>query len=602
MTIMKKYYLLATALAALVSCSSDEYVGDNSSPMSKNEQGAIRFDGGASRLTRATSNTGTVVQMLDNQIKIYGVKKTNASGSDPTTYATVFPDYILWSSTSKTTSNPDAATEAYTDSWEYVGGTSQTYGSGSDHLTAEQYIKYWDYATDEYHFVAGSPVANFTYTINSSGEIASASVTGIAGHIDPNTSGTGITTNPVYIANPVKKMKSNSSSQCEYNTDVVFNFTRQQTYVRVGIYETIPGYSISAISFYEWDYANTNWKASAEAGHHIILNSKTDDYFSGATNGTATVTYDWTTTPASITSTTYASGLTSKESWYGGALTSGVPAITSTENTIANLYGTDNDMASATGYFTVLPMASNATAQPIIIKCDYTLTSLSSNGETINVKGATAAIPAAFCKWNPNTSYTYLFKISDNTNGYTGDTSHPEGLFPITFDAVAESTSTEQGVITTVTNSPSITTYQKGSVTSTGIKYTYNSTTTEPIYFTAQDDETGNILTISNSTVAVGKVTIYKIADLDASPAPTESDLQITAPSGSPITPVLVSTATPVDSWDIPAGAAYFTPSETGYYAIQYVTAVDKTPSATAYAYKIIKVEAAGSGSARLAK
>jgi len=550
----KQILMLALFGTVLVGCSESDLVSDaTNSELSQNEM-AINFAGGANKMTRATSNTGTVAEMLDGQFKIYGVKGAS------TTFNDVFKNYILWNATIATTSNPDG-------DWEYVGTTEQEYGSDGQKIGQNQTIKYWDYSTSEYHFVAGSPVANFTYTKNANGDIASAEVTGLAGHLNPNT-GTAITTNPVYIADPVKVAKAN------YNQDVTFNFKRQQTFVRVGIFETIPGYSISDIKFYTM--SGTNWVAPS-ANKNIVLASKTANYFQGATNGKAIVTYDWTT--PSYTFDYEQDGLTQAQNWYGGAMT-GVPATTSTETDVDDLYGTDADMA-ATGYFTVIPMKSAAEAQPMLIKCDYTLTAEDGNGETIKVTGATAAIPAAFCKWNPNTSYTYLFKISDNTNGTTGnpDDNDPEGLFPITFDAavIAEQSGTEQGTITTVTT-PSITTYQQGSVTAEGIKYTTN----KAIYVTAQNDETGALYPLSalTSTPALGMVQVYQLAG-----EMTEADLQLTAPTTT-VTTTIGAADFVINGQTVAAGNYMtFTPNTAGYYAVRYYTA------ANASTYKVIKVE-----------
>ena len=549
----KQILMLALFGTVLVGCSESDLVSDaTNSELSQNEM-AINFAGGANKMTRATSNTGTVAQMLDGQFKIYGVKGA------ATTFNDVFKNYILWDATATTTSNPDG-------DWEYVGPATQTYGSDGRTIGQVQTIKYWDYSTSEYHFVAGSPVLNFTYTKNANGDIASATVTGLAGHLNPNT-GTAITTNPVYIANPVKVAKAN------YNQDVTFNFKRQQTFVRVGIFETIPGYRISDIEFYTVN--GTDWVAPS-ANKNIVLASKTANYFQGATAGSAIVTYDWTT--PSYTFDYEADGLTQAQNWYGGAMT-GVPATTSTETTVANLYGSDADMAATTGYFTVIPMKSAAEAQPMLIKCDYTLTAEDGNGETIKVTGATAAIPAAFCKWNPNTSYTYLFKISDNTNGTTGNPGDTEGLFPITFDAavIAEQSGTEQGTITTVTT-PSITTYQQGSVTAQGIQYT----TGKAIYVTAQNDETGALYTLSalTSTPAEGMVQVYKLTGVM-----TEADLQLTAPTTTFATTIGASDFV-INGQTVAAGNYMtFTPDAAGYYAVRYYTGNN------ACTYKVIKVE-----------
>ena len=226
-------------------------------------------------------------------------------------------------------------------------------------------------------------------------------------------------------------------------------------------------------------------------------------------------------------------------------------------------------------------MKSAAEAQPMLIKCDYTLTAEDGNGETIKVTGATAAIPAAFCKWNPNTSYTYLFKISDNTNGTTGnpDDNDPEGLFPITFDAavIAEQSGTEQGTITTVTT-PSITTYQQGSVTAQGIKYT----TGKAIYVTAQNDETGALYTLSalTATPAAGMVQVYKLTGVM-----TEADLQLTPPTTT-VTTTIGASDFVINGQTVTAGKYMtFTPNEAGYYAVRYYT------DGNACTYKVIKVE-----------
>ena len=581
---MKKnlFFLAAIGAIALTSCSNDEFIGENGPNLTQTDGDAITFASSAGPLTRATSNTGTAAAMLDGQMKIYGVKKVTTGP----TYTTVYDNYVVWSNTTNvTTSNPDATTAtAEENGWEYVGTSSQAYGSTNTAgtLGKDQNIKYWDYATDEYHFVAGSPVKDFAYTITS-GEIVSASVTGITGHLNPNTSGTPMSKEPVYIADPVKKSKASS----EYNTDVVFRFTRQQTYVRVGVYETVPGYKITSINFYEWDKDKTpsaGWKASSQSAHNIVLNSKTTGYFKGSTGSTtATVTYDWAT--PSVSGIAYGT-TTDQESWYGGKLdldASNPLATSATEATKTYFYGTDDDI-DANGYFVVLPTPSATDAQPIIIKCDYTLTALDGT-ETINVQNATAAIPAAFSKWNPNTTYTYLFKISDNTNGTTGTPGDdPEGLYPITFDAVviAETDGTQQGYITTV-STPSITTYQDASVVANGVEYVASTA----INFTAQNDETGELNTLSaldNGTPAVGMVQVYSVAA-----GTTEADLILTRPTTT-VTTTIGATAWNINGQSVAANKwASFTPTAAGTYAIEYVTAT----SPVAYAYKVVTVVAA---------
>ena len=532
--------MLALSGTMLVGCTQSEYIGD--APQQNGNE--IVFSGASGKMTRATSNTGSFAEMLDKQIKFYGVKKTGE------TYAKVFEDYVLWfDNANKTTSNPDG-------DWEYVDVAGHSYGTTpteDDVTKKDQFIKYWDFATDEYHFVAGSPVKAFTYALNEKGEIATATVTGIAGHLNPNNGNTAINTDPIYIAAPVKVAKAN------YKEEVVFSFTRQQSFVRVGLFETIPGYKITAIEFYEMD-ENGNWETTPS--NNITLASKTKEYFTGATNATATLTYEWDTPSYKFK---YSAGeMKQQNNWFGGKLVNGVPAETSTNA----VYGTDGDMAE-TGYFTVIPTTSGLDAAPLLVKCNYTLKGLDSN-DIINVKGATAAIPAAYAKWAPNTSYTYLFKISDNTNGSTGvEGDGKEGLFPITFDAVVvkEADGTAQGTVTTV-STPSITTYQEGFAAA--MKYVVN----KPIYVTAQHDKTGALYELD------GKVKVFA---LDG--AKTEADLILTAPTAGETT-FTIGSGQPVGSVTYEAGMyGAFTPGDAGYYAIQYEYATG------AYAYKVVCVE-----------
>lgn len=558
---MKKYIFLAASALALASCSSDDFLGDTpgSTPTSANS--AINFGGDAGKITRATANTGTAAEMLDGQFRIYGVKKMSE-----TQIVSVFNEYSVWDVANKNT------TTSNTDGWEYVGakGTSNL-GKGGISLTQDQTIKYWDYSASEYHFVAGSPISNFQYTLVPGKDIESATIKGLAGHINPNNSETALTTHPVYIADP-KVVK-----QTDYKNAVQFSFKRQQAMVRVGFYETIPGYSITKINFYDA-------AGNVSDDKNIILTSGTADYFVGGSNVEGTIYYKWSETTPSYTYAYNETGLTKSNNWYAGKM--GTLATTSAGTKIKLgdgtemelLWGTDKDM-SPNGYFTVIPTPSTTSAAPILIKCDYELSSDDFSGETIKVTGATAAIPEAFSKWEANTRYTYLFKISDNTNGYTGNDPNKAGLYPITFDAVVtEMTDKTQGTTTTVAT-PSITTYQEGSVTDNGIEYKSD----KEIKVTVTDAN-GTAQTLSKDGSAVGNVAVYKL-----SKERTEADLQINNIKNSELTST--------NSVDIALAADNksftFTPDVEGYYAIQYLTTAAAEGKPEAYTYKVVYVAAA---------
>ena len=548
---MNKYFLYAASVLALASCSSDDFLGENSGN-GQNASSAINFGGDAGKITRATSNTGDYVKMLDGQFKIYGVKMATDGK-----LKSVFVNYSVWDDVNNTTSN--------TKGWEYVGTKEgATYGTGNISLDKDQTIKFWDYSASEYRFVAGSPISAFTYNVpvtDESKEIKSATITGLAGHINANEAGQAITTNPVYIAEPIVVKKT------EYQEPVQFSFKRQQAMVRVGLYETIPGYSITEINFYKAG------GSKAEAVNNIILTSGTENYFVGGSDVKGTITYDWTGATPSYTYTyTDETSLIKSQNWYAGKFEPhNKLATTVSTAAVADLYGKDNDM-STNGYFTVIPTPSATTAAPILIKCDYTLTSDDGSGETIKVTGATAAIPAAYSKWDVNTRYTYLFKISQNTNGYTGDDPNKAGLYPITFDAlVKESTDAMQGTVTTVTT-PSITTYQAGSVTDNGIEY--KSGTAIDVTVT---DANGNVQTLTTGGTTVGNVAAYKFTD-----AINEAEIQVKG----------TTSATAVTG-EVTGNMFTFTPATEGYYAIQYLTTAATAKTPAAYAYKVVYVKAA---------
>lgn len=570
----KNYFIFAAAIA-LASCSVDEYMGENPEFTQTTKENIIGFGGGTGSMSRATQNTGNPEVMLDKHFKVYGCKSTSTSG----TYQTVFNNYWVWydENTASSTSN--------SNKWEYVGNSGKDITGNNNttvgSLQTNQYIKYWDYSAEHYHFVAGTPQNQVDFTVDESTKnVTGATIKNLAGHINPNATGTPMSQNPVYISAPIQINKDNVSSP-KYGEAVKLNFTRLQTRVRVGIYETIPGYEITDIVFYS--QGSTVAETGETKKSNVILTSAIDNYFNGGSNVTATVSYTWTGENAPTYTVTYAngggngtSGYESSNNWYGGKF-SGVPAESSNPTSVPSgstsiveaLYGTDKDMDN-NGYFTVLS-TTETTPSALVIKCDFTLKAVDTN-EEIKVTGATAAIPAAYCNWEPNKMYTYIFKISQETNGTTGGSNGDPGLIPITFDATA--VATDQGT-ETIVQTPSITTHQAGSVTDNGIEYKTNT----PIDITVMQD--GGPKTLNQSTspsITEGYIAVYKLTG-----EKTEAELTVTAPTGTTVEGLTLS----------PVGTdsnkkASFTPDTDAYYAIQYCYSV--TDSKPVYKYKVIKV------------
>ena len=163
--------------------------------------------------------------------------------------------------------------------------------------------------------------------------------------------------------------------------------------VRIAIYETIPGYSVGSIKFY--------------------------------TDATASI--------SGINATIYVT-----DSEAGTVIDLGIINYTTAElheRYGSNFLGRASSAASFAGnaadnYYTVCLPNENGTA--FTLRADYTLEAIDGSGETINVTDASVQIPAELTYWKPGYAYTYIFKICDNYDSWTGKS--PAELYPIALD------------------------------------------------------------------------------------------------------------------------------------------------------------------------
>lgn len=459
---MKKiHFFLAVSAIALASCASDDYVGDNPEGTLTND-GRIAFTAGSNAMTRATLVGQKAAEKLNNKFVVYGTKHgATAEDATDTNDKKVFDQYqVEWSD------NSAGTTTTNTHNWEYVGKTSY-----SSAVTGKQTVKYWDEsAANGYTFYAFSS-ANISYPANSADLVTVTKTTTGAKVYDKGytvTAKTGADLNKMFYSD------RKTVAQADYGKPVTLTFRNFGSRVRVGFYETVPGYKVKINKFY---YANgattpvTTYKAMAQENttHFAaaLQNVKTN-----ATNNEFTVSY-YDNTDASVENHVK---VTNKTVGYDYTLTLGTAINTATELKTSS---SDPTWDKASGeYTTVYPFEANT--NPMLIRVDYTLTSEDGSGETIEVKNARVVVPSQYVQWKSNFAYTYLFKISDNTNGTSGKTpSDPddpstggkEGLFPITFDAVVEeATDNSQETVTTIATN-SITTYAKGSAVTTNHEY-----------------------------------------------------------------------------------------------------------------------------------
>lgn len=434
---MKKIYLLATALAALVSCSSDEFVGEQS--QQENDGTApILFETNSPRITRTSS---TDAAKLEYKFKVFGMK-TLASG-DQRVFATAtsgVTPYDVWfvDGTGNTTASNSS-------NWEYVGTTTGSpYGTSPNQVTlsANQTIKYWDYSASEYNFQAWTNVDG--------GSITPSAITKNTMTI----SGSAADLAKFWISDLITVSQSSNTTTTTtnaYGGIVQFTFRKAAAKVRLGIYETIPGYVVKNVIF-----------------HYNDGTAKTDDdeaylmgKFVGASTGSQTFTVEYaTSSPKKAVIKPSESSSNTTFFNFGSFVSSTSIGTSSSSPTWANASASANNY-----YINVLPNTESSNVSDMTLTVDYTLYNEQS-GETILVSGATAVVPSTYMTWNPNYAYTYIFKISDNTNGTTGQS--VVGLYPITLDAVVQvSDDGTQETITTV-STPSITCYQNGVAISSG--------------------------------------------------------------------------------------------------------------------------------------
>lgn len=458
---MNKFFIAAASALALASCSSDDFLGEIQGNEQNGATSAINFGGDTGKITRATTKGNAAAELLENNFVVVGFKGNKTAEANNEVYA--FDHYNV-----NFKEGSAFSTESNRAGWEYVNQDMKVKGtepaaSLAQSGASQQTIKYWDHSCASYDFIAfsmGKKDAASKYatpTHVDKGHLKDAAYT-LSGNVN--------TLSECYISD----MKT--VTEPNYNkTSVSMSFRHLASKVRMALFEIVPGYVISDVKFYT-DTEATSTTTNPEGTLIGKFNNSGTLTVYFPTTGTKHATEkDYNKAHVKFTASTVAGEvgvLTSKK--FGAVNYNNQAEGTISAGTTYLSQNAATPSYCGTGYQNVLP--SEGAASAITLRIDYKLTSVDGSNETINVKGATATVPAQYTEWKSGYAYTYIFEISQDTNGSTGGTS--TGLTAISFDAVVvddEANGLQETITTVSDNSFTTYGYKDNKVTTNGNEY-----------------------------------------------------------------------------------------------------------------------------------
>ena len=454
----------------------------------------------------------------------------------------------------------------------------------------QQTIKYWDHSCASYDFLAFSmgkkgsaPKEYATPSSVDKANLATAAYT-LTGDVN--------TLSECYISD----MKTAVEKENDYGKPVELSFRHLASKVRMALFETIPGYVVSDVKFYADATGTTNSEEGTLFGK--FNNSGTLTVYFPTTGIVNKDKKDYNKAHVKFTATTAAGETATLSSKGFGA----VKYNNQDEGTI-NAGSTYLSQNAATpsycgdGYQNVLPSEGEASA--ITLRIDYKLTSVDGTNETINVKGATATVPAEYTEWKSGYAYTYIFKISQDTNGSTGGSS--TGLTAISFDAVVvdDEANGLQETITTVSDN-SITTYgyKDNKVTTNGNEYVNGTDIYATVYSAGATVAPQKLYTVTLETGATQTINEASVANalVNGTNNATDKTWTVTDYAGKKMVVTETADGFATTVTEVPAGPGYTLkvnalkwkgvvtdPATETYYAVEYDNGTKKS-------YKIVKV------------
>lgn len=455
---MKKFIYLAVGVALMASCSSDFDLSEGGGNAGGSD--VIGFQMRTGNTSRATTGLQSAGHY---NFGVFGYKKNDKVNPIMGNYLVGYLDAKGYQPRTGSTVGDQPGVADGTSYWMYekmgYGQFNGTYAGETVNPNTPyasnnegQYLRYWDKSADHTCFYAYAPYVN----------------TGATGktvtYVDGTPKGSSHDTYVLTIPNGTIEHGFDDPSTYEfmyasakvlvgdYGHDVSLKFNRLNAKVNIKFWEDIEGYSVRLIDLTpaygvaatpsikeagQGSYGYKLGKIYTKNGVKIQFNA--DAEFQNLKQYAGETTSDplnFKTPTASLIGENRVMATPSPSTYYAIPKGSGA-------NVLAD--GELNYIASGSAPATELAQTG------LTFHVSYEL--ISTTGEKITVTDATVHVPKDYCNWEANKHYTYIFRITKNSNGSTGTTTpkpeDPEvptvnALYPIVFDnCVVEDWATE---------------------------------------------------------------------------------------------------------------------------------------------------------------
>lgn len=458
---MKKFLLMAAVATTLVNCSSDFDLSEGQGGGGVSDVIGFQVQG------RNSIKRGTLQKANHYNFGVFAYKSTDLVNNIMDNYLVgYFDDANAYTKSGSTTDDKPGQVDGKSN-WMYEGmGWAQFHGTYAGENVAKgskyasnnenQYLRYWDNSAESTCFYAYVPYLNED------------KVGATVSYVDGTAKGDDSNTDTYVMTFPNGTIKhgyddeqayeymyaSTKVGKANYGHDVSLEFKRLNAKVNIKFWEDIPGYSVHMIDLGDVPVATgtKHYTISAVPAKKVTVD---DSHIYGYDLGKI-----YTENGVKIQFNANAAMQSLKQ--YKGSMTSEpLEFKTPTAATIGE--NRVEATLSPTTYFAIPKWRTEAVLKNDAKNINDVLTSspaydadlavtgltfhvsyelISTTGEKITVNDATVHVDKDYCKWEENKAYTYIFKITTNSNGTTGGTPDPTNpsvptetaLYPIVFD------------------------------------------------------------------------------------------------------------------------------------------------------------------------